>query len=219
MDNKKQLNVFRLTFLNLKSMKFIYFVPLVFLFIVIPFFVKNYTAVHGYGYHTKFLVFSEMERYIPFMASWWIIFGLREYVEGEGRELLRVYKNSLISDFFVIFTWYIIHVFILITLLQIFFANYWIDFIIMTIQGLVFASATFLLMAKFNTIAIPFIVNIFYEIFLIYSNPEGLGFINMLKEDSAVSFNEILLPYLPLFAVSLILIYLGNYFYKKNTAY
>lgn len=97
---EKNLNLLWLTYYHLKSLRFLYWVPLAVLFLLLP--VLSIEHVHSTGMsETTFLkTFMELQRYVPFMATWWILFGLREYAEGNGKELLYVYKPSLLPDFF-----------------------------------------------------------------------------------------------------------------------
>jgi len=44
--------------------------------------------------------------YIPLMSCWWMLLIFREYVEGEGRELLALYEQSKIKDAIFLFVVY-----------------------------------------------------------------------------------------------------------------
>ncbi len=213
---EKAMSLFRLCYYNLKSLKLLYFVPIAVLFLLLPFFSVGHYLSNGLSRLSFELTFMELQRYIPFMATWWVIFGLREYAEGDGRELLRVYKNSLLGDFFLIFFWYILHAALLIFLYALFFESFWMDFLLFFIQAFVFAGMTFFLMLLCRTIAVPFLINVFYEIFCIYSNAEALRFINMVCSGRIERFKMLLLPYLPLLVFAFILIFAGNWVYKKR---
>lgn len=210
------MSLLRLCYYNLKSLKLLYFVPVAVLFLLLPFFSLGHYLSNGLSRLSFELTFMELQRYLPFMATWWVVFGLREYAEGDGRELLRVYKNCLLGDFFLIFFWYILHAAVLIFLYALVFESFWMDFFLFFIQSLVFAGSTFFLMLLCRTIAIPFLINVFYEIFCIYSNVEALKFINMLSVGRIERLDMLLLPYLPLIAFALILIFAGNWIYKKR---
>ena len=213
---EKNLNLLWLTYYHLKSLRFLYWVPLAVLFLLLP--VLSIEHVHSTGMsETTFLkTFMELQRYVPFMATWWILFGLREYAEGNGKELLYVYKPSLLPDFFFIFIWYALHAAVLFALYGIFLENYWMDYLLMMIQSLVFASATFFLMLLCRTIAVPFLINVLYEIFCIYSNMNTLTYINMLSVNRIEQIEDLRLPYLPLFVFAIFLIGGANFFYRKR---
>lgn len=213
---QKNINLLRQAYFHLKSLKLLYFVPIVGLFLLLPFLSVGHFLSFGRGENAFYQTFAEMQRYIPFLASWWVIFGLREYVEGDGKELLHVYKRSLLPDFLLLFIWYMIHVCLLLILYGIFFENYWLDFCLFFIQSLVFAGMTFLLMIVCKTIAVPFLVNIFYEIFCMYSNMDFLHTINMLSVPRIESITDLVLPYLPLLVFAVLLIFAGNVIYTRN---
>lgn len=216
MRAQKYINLLKQAYFHLKSLKLLYFVPIAGLFLLLPFLSIGHILSFGKGENAFYQTFLEMQRYIPFLASWWVIFGLREYAEGEGKELLSVYKHSLLPDFFLLFIWYMVHVALLFTLYGIFYENYWLDFLLFFIQALVFAGMTFFLMIVCKTIAVPFLVNIFYEIFCMYSNMEFLRYINMISVPRIAHITDLALPYLPLLFFALLFIFTGDRFYTRN---
>ena len=213
---EKNLNLLRLTYYHLKSLRFLYWVPLAVLFLLLPVLSIEHVRSTGMSETTFLKSFMELQRYVPFMATWWILFGLREYPEGNGKELLYVYKPGLLPDFFMIFIWYALHVTALIALYGIFLDNYWMDYLLMMVQSLVFASATLFLMLLCRTIAIPFLINVLYEIFCIYSNMSTLTYINMLSVNRIEQIEDLLLPYFPLLIFALFLAVGANFLYRKR---
>lgn len=213
---KKFLNQIRLAYFHLKSLKLLYFVPLVFLFIILPFSTVGDINRYGIDEHTFFVTQINFQVYIPFMSIWWIIFGLREYVEGKGKELLFVYKKSMISDFFIIFIWYFIHVVFLFIMYAILFHPFFDCLIIIFVQSLVFSSVTLFLMSALKTIAIPFLISIFYEIFCMFSKTDALWFMNMLYINSKIEVSGLVLPYLPLAAAAFVLIFISDKVRQKR---
>lgn len=216
MRSEKYMNLLRLLYFHLKSLKLLYFVPVAGLFLLLPFLSVGHVLSFGIGENAFYQTFAEMQRYIPFLATWWVIFGLREYAEGNGKELLHVYKRSLLPDFFLIFFWYMIHVVLLVALYGIFFDGYWLDLCLFSIQALMFAGTTFFLMVVCKTIAIPFLINVFYEIFCMYSNLDFLRYINMLSVPRVEHFTDLSVPYLPLLLFALLLVFAGNKIYSQN---
>ena len=103
---KRYINRLSLIQLTLKGMGILYIVPVVFLFLVLPFltyldFAKGYSPEQCY-----FSTYIMLQIFCPFFAVWWTLFGFREYVEGRIRELLLVYKKSLIVELFLVFVFY-----------------------------------------------------------------------------------------------------------------
>ena len=107
---KRYINRLSLIQLTLKGMGILYIVPVVFLFLVLPFltyldFAKCY-----------FSTYIMLQIFCPFFAVWWTLFGFREYIEGRIRELLLVYKKSLIVELFLVFAFYFLHICVLLGL-------------------------------------------------------------------------------------------------------
>ena len=110
---KRYINRLSLIQLTLKGMGILYIVPVVFLFLVLPFltyldFAKGYSPEQCY-----FSTYIMLQIFCPFFAVWWSLFGFREYVEGRIRELLLVYKKSLIVELFLVFVFYFLHICVL----------------------------------------------------------------------------------------------------------
>lgn len=213
---KKFINQLYLAYFHFKSLKLLYFVPLIFLFIILPFSTAGDINRYGIGEHTFFVTQINFQVYIPFMSIWWVVFGLREYVEGKGKELLFVYKKSMVFDFFIIFIWYFIHVVFLFIMYAIFFHPFFDCLIIIFVQSLVFSSVTLFFMSALKTIAVPFLISIFYEIFCMFSKTDALWFINMLYINNEIEVDSLVLPYLPLVAAALILIFISDKVRQKR---
>lgn len=118
----------------------LYFVPHFFLYVLIPLLGIGYILYHGNGENARGLVFFDIQKFIPFLSVWWILFGLDDYVEGNSSEILRVYKRALLSEFWLMFGWYILHVTLLFLILRIFLESYWMDLPLIIIQCSAFAS-------------------------------------------------------------------------------
>lgn len=95
-------NFFERIYIHLKSIKILFFVPLVAVHIFLP-------IISIISYHNKNLDFymTVMEYSLiimPISSVLWSLFILREYVEGKGNELLYVVKNkNIFLDCFVVF--------------------------------------------------------------------------------------------------------------------
>ena len=135
-----ELSIFRLT---LRKMGLLYFVPHIFLYVLIPLLGIGYLLYHGDGANARGLIFYDFQKFIPFLSVWWILFGLDDYVEGDSSEILHVHKRSLLAEFWLMFSWYILHVAVLFLAFGIFLENYWRDYPLIVTQALAFASVAF----------------------------------------------------------------------------
>ena len=203
----KEVSIFSLT---LRKMGALYFVPHFFLYVLIPLFGIGYILYHGDGENARGLIFFDMQKFIPFFSVWWILFGLDDNVEGNSSEILRVYKRSLLSEFWLMFGWYILHVTLLFFVLGVILESYWLDLPLIIIQCSAFASIAFFLLCVSRTLLLSFLSVLLYEIFSMLSNFGMFTWINMFSLTRVSTLLDLLHPYVLIFAVSIILPFLGN---------
>ena len=208
-----ELSIFRLT---LRKMGLLYFVPHIFLYALIPLLGIGYLLYHGDGANARGLIFYDFQKFIPFLSVWWILFGLDDYVEGDSSEIIRVHKHSLLAEFWLMFSWYILHAAVLFLVFGIFLENYWGDFPLIATQALAFASVAFCLLCATQTLMVPFLLTLLYEIFGMLSNFGVLEWVNLFSLQRMENFSDFLIPYSIVFAFSCAVPFLGNYFYKKR---
>lgn len=125
-----------------------------------------------------------------------------DYVEGDSSEILRVHKRSLLAEFWLMFSWYILHVAVLFLAFGIFLENYWRDYPLIVTQVLAFASVAFCLLCATRTLMVPFLITLLYEIFGMLSNFGVLGWINLFLLQRVESLSDILIPYFIVFVIS-----------------
>ena len=195
---KRYINRLSLIQLTLKGMGILYIVPVVFLFLVLPFltyldFAKGYSPEQCY-----FSTYIMLQIFCPFFAVWWTLFGFREYVEGRIRELLLVYKKSLIVELFLVFVFYFLHICVLLGLYCIILNSNYFNYIFI-----------------FFVLAIPFIISVCYEIFCMTANIDFLKFINMLSSDIPSSTMDIICPYIFILISSIFVFVLSNSCFKR----
>jgi len=214
---QKNLNKLQISYLNLKKMRFSYFVPIIILFAFLPFMSIGYVIADGMVESTYIQTFIDFQRFIPFFCTWWIMFSLNEYVEGKGRELLYIYKKSLLSDYLLLFFWYMLHVVVLLMGYHIFMNSFWMDLILLLIQSCFLSALSFFLMICFRTISVSFLIVLFYEIFCIFSNYGILKWINIFSIRRIENISQLFPHYILILIFSVIMIIMGNILYKRMT--
>ena len=137
-------------------------------------------------------------------------------MEGDSSEILHVHKRSLLAEFWLMFSWYILHVAVLFLAFGIFLENYWRDYSLIVTQALAFASVAFCLLCATQTLMVPFLLTLLYEIFGMLSNFGVLEWVNLFSLQRMENFLDFLIPYSIVFAFSCAVPFLGNYFYKKR---
>lgn len=208
---KKHLNKIIITRLTLKGIGKLYFVPLLFLFVVIPSMTfMNFAA--GYDYDTcYYFSYINIQSFFPFFAIWWTLFGFREYIEGSGREILIVYKKIFLPELLLIYIFYFLHFCILLLFYVIIIRfNYWGYIFIFFCQSFAFFSITISLSIFLKSIAIPFIFSILYEVFCMNANADFLKPINMLSDNFPDNIWSILFPYIFIFLGSTVMLALSK---------
>ncbi len=216
---KRYINHISLIQLTLKGIGFLYIVPVVFLFLVLPFltyldFAKGYSSEQCY-----FSTYIMLQIFCPFFAVWWTLFGFREYVEdveGRCRELLLVYKKSLIVELLLVFVFYFLNICVLFGLYYIILNfNYFKYIFIFFVQAFTFFSISFSISIILKNIAIPFIISVCYEIFCMTANIDFLKFINMLSSSLPSSIIDIICPYIFILICSILVFVLSNSYFKR----
>lgn len=213
---KKFINRISLIRLTLKGMGKLYFVPYIFLFIILPLstqldFVRGYTIEVCYS-----STYIHLQVFLPFFAMWWTLFGFREFVEGESRELLLVYKKSIAVELLLVFIFYLFHICALFGLYCIIYNfNYFNYIFVFAVQAFAFFSICCSISIFLKNIAIPFVIALCYEIFCMSANANFVKFINMLSEDIPKDISGIIYPYVFILIGSVIIFTLANFKFKR----
>ncbi len=205
---KKQL------YLNFRNVKGFYYIPLVFLYIVLP--VLNIATIRQYGVceNAFTIICNDIQKFAPIMCSWWVIFAFKEYIEGDGCEVLYVYKKSIVLDVILIYIWYLIHITILMIVYSFYFTNIWLIFMRIAIQSLFFASGAYLCMFLFKSISISFMFIFVYEIICLFTNFGITKYISIFHSNSPINIRLMVTKNIPVIIISLFFLYLGNRLHK-----
>ncbi len=213
---KKYLNKLSVVYYNLKSIGKSFFVPFVFVYIVIIM-LSVCDKLQGFDTYTCYEnTYLKIQFFCPFFAIWWAVFGFREHIEGKCREILLVYKKSILSELLTVYFLYFINIPVLLLLCYILLQfNYFGFLFIFFVQSFAFFSFAVSLSVLIKNIALPFIICILYEIFCMTANTELTAFINMLSVNIPQDTEGILYPYIFIFAGSVILFVLSNLRFKR----
>lgn len=162
-------------YLSMKNLGFYYFVPIIFLFIVMPY--LSIAEIKEYGIDNAYLgIAVKLEMYIPLLQSWWIVFSMKEYIEGDGNEILYTYeKNKLAKSSYImaICLYYILHVGVLYFAYSFVFEDMLVEYAKTVIQCMFFASSTYMLIYLLKSTTFPLMIVFIYNIFMIFTQ-EGL---------------------------------------------
>lgn len=217
MRTEKNINRIRFLYLTLKGMGIIFFVPYIFIFLILPAatYMENLSGNDFDNlYYYSFVLIQIL---CPFFSIWWSLLGFREFIDGSGKEILLVYKKSIILELFLTYLFYFLHMTAVFAVyVLVFNFNYFPYLIICTAESFAFFAVPLSLAFWLRNMSIPFIIAIIYEIFCIGSNTAGLGFINILAADLPKSIIEMYVFYISVIIISALLLILShNKKYRK----
>ncbi len=75
-------------YLQAKNMKWMFFIPLIVYYILIPLMAYTYTLGPRTPEDINATLVDVSYLYVPVFSVWWLYLSLKEYLEGEGNELL-----------------------------------------------------------------------------------------------------------------------------------
>lgn len=153
------IRFFERIYMQIKGMRVMFFVPLIGYFALIPILSWVLSGSTGFDINTRLSDVCYLV--VPFLSTWWIYMVLKEYVEGDGREVLALGKNILPDIFFYSMMNIICALFILLipTEDQV---NFYL-FIEMIIVAFFMGGLTFFLISFFRNITIAMMLIIFYS--------------------------------------------------------
>lgn len=154
----------RRLYLELKNLRFYYFVPLVVLFILVPLTVL--AALKQYG--DSFPSFSVIcQLYIPCFSPWWSLFILKDYLNSPGKEVLFVYKqrrDSLLGKTIILWVLYVLHILAVFFAATFLFDFVWFLFIAIIIQCMFLTALAYFLAILLQNTFVPLITDFTYSL-------------------------------------------------------
>lgn len=206
----------RQLYYKLRSIKGYYFIPLVFLYVLLP--IINTSTVKALGVNevSISIICTDIQRYIPFMGAWWALFAFKEFVEGEGREVLRVYKRNIILDVFLLYAWYLVHAGLLFIVYSYWLTNLSLDFLRVAAQSFLFLCGAFFFMFMLKSIAITFLLVLAYGLFNFIHLDGTISFITLIRYGRAIDAGTIFIEGVPILIICIVFLIFGNMLYKST---
>lgn len=182
----------RLSIIGIKSLHKVALIPLAVAYILIP--AVNIIAWKNYGidYSLYINIIQFTQLFLPFFSLWWAFFVLREYVEGEGCELLYVYDKS--GQTFIAFLLWLEYIICLIPLYTVYFLCFRMmaaEYVRIVCESLLMFGMLYFIFNLFRSAAITLIPVFVYliinvtakteSVFLFYSLNEITGFQSLEK--------------------------------------
>lgn len=165
----------RQLYLSFKNLKWFYFVPLIVLYLFIP--LSNLLNFKAIGLDLCYTIVTDTaQRVIPITATWWVFCVLKEYIEGDGNELLYAYLKgkTLGIDILFVFCWYCVHVAVLFFGYSYFFNNMLLEYVRMIVQSFVLVSALYFLIYAFKSTSIAYMMILVYFIMTLFFSKDTI---------------------------------------------
>lgn len=208
----------KLMYLSMKNLKVYYFIPLIFLYIVIPILDIGLINMSGNIENAYLSIFAEAEKYIPILSLWWTTFIFKEYIDGDGNEVLYCIESSRklkIYHIALIFIWYIIHVSILFLVYSIFWDNVFLEFSKTVIQCFFFTSLVYMLIYTLKSTTISFMLLLIYELMSLFINSKFINYISIFQKEEEILLQNITTKYSIYFLVGTLFLIIGMYKNKR----
>lgn len=208
----------KLIYFSMKNLKTYYFIPLIFLYILIPILDFGLVNMTGNIENAYVTIFRESEKYIPILSLWWTTFIFKEYIDEDGNEILYCVEPSgklKIHHVALIFIWYIMHVSILFLVYGLFWDNVLLEFLKTVIQCFFFTSLLYMLIYTLKSTIISFMVILIYELLSLFINSEFINYINIFGTGDRISLHTITTKYFIFFLVGILFLIVGMYKNKR----
>lgn len=206
------------TYFSFKNLKGYYFIPLFILYIFLPILNIGMIYMTQSVENSYFWIFKEAEKYIPILSVWWITFIFKEYIEGDGNEILYCINGlGKVKAFqiFLILIWYIMHVSILFIGYSMFLNNVFLEFLKTVIQCFFFTSLAYMLIYTLKSTTISFMVLLIYELLAIFTNSEIVNYISIFEKGEKIILRTITTKYSLVLLLSIVFFIIGVYKNKK----
>lgn len=201
---KKNLDTLLIRF---KTMGKMAFVPLIVLFIILPvIFINSYMI----DMMQDAVIMMLTSIFVPILSVWWVLMFLKEFIESDGNEVLFVYgKKSQLSSVIILSVLYMVCVCVLLCVCGIFFPTLFLWLLCLLMTCVLNVGLAYFLAFLTRSIAITFVPILFIA---------ALPFINrsLLLFDGGLSWEKVLIFYLPQALVGVLFMFLGHLLNKKK---
>lgn len=176
----------RLLYLIFKKHKLAYLLPVVIILAVVPLMI--YLKVQAFGI-AAVNPSGTTQMLVPMLSTWWIFLCFKEYVEGDGVELLYTYlpkRKSKLQDIFLLYLWYALHVIMLHVGLSYWFHGMVWECIRILIQCYFFIMFYYMLMYILKSTSISYmVVFVYYFMTMFFARHTIFELINVFTEEPA----------------------------------
>lgn len=199
-------------YLSFKNLKGYYLIPVIIVLVFLPILTIGITYMVGDVEGSRILVFREIEKFVPLLSLWWIVFIFKEYVEGDGNELLYCVGGSgkvKLTQVLLAFFWYVTHIGALFLGYSIFWDNIFLEFLKIVIQCFFFTSSFYMLIYTLKSTTISFMLLLVYKLFALFTNSGISNYISVFEKGEHINLSIIATKYLIVLIVAFFFLIIG----------
>lgn len=180
---KRRCRILKLAFRNIGKL---YFFPAAAAVLLAPLIALAYRMNMTDQQMCFLLISRSFQLLLPVLLIWWIYFALREQIEGNGREVLWVYRAGafdLLPDLLLIWLWYALHMAFAVFIASLWISPMWSLYLHLLIQSLFYMGVFCLISGLSGSAAAGFLTVLAYYFASSFFASDALTRISMLLTD------------------------------------
>jgi hypothetical protein len=186
---------------------------LVILFVLLP--VSSYLSIRALGVEESFLnIMNVAQTFIPIFSTWWIFCMLKEYIEGDGKELLYIYKKlgkSRLANILLLFTWYCLHIAVLFAGYSVLYGIVVLEYLRIVMQSFLLSGVFYMLTYFLKRTSVSYMFVIIYYLFSLFlGKDESFQYIGVFTMSSVMSIDLLLGKYIFIVCAGILFFTLGG---------
>ncbi len=213
-------NLFFRTFLHLKSIGVLVYIPLIIINVILP--LLTYLVYRQYGISSRLEIsIQEYSQWLlPLACVWWPMFVMKEYIEGDGRELLYINKTSnRFLDLFLLFIISILNVALIFLVYTSLIPYMKYEYIRILIICFLYFSIVYTIGFTTNSSAFTVLSVILYTLVNVYYGREQNKNILIYLSTQRLTMKSFISNYLPLLIMGIVLLIFCIIFNKKRNVF
>lgn len=216
MSNKKYIRNVLLKFgIEMKSTNYTFLYPIGVLWFFLPILIWMIYGHYGHGEELYSWIIRLYQIFAPIMSVWCPLIISGEYIEGDGHELLYVYRKNIIALYIVFFNLSCLILAVPFVQYTSMYSNMILEYVRIVIECFFYCGACYMLVYVLRSISITFMVIIIYTLCSTYFGNGGTN-IFIYYDILPISADMFKNVYLPLALIGLAFLMCG-YIYNNNT--
>lgn len=151
-------------FLELKNMGVFVFGPIVICCLCLPLYFFYCENNPYYAPHLQEFIITKSDYVIPIFSIWWLYFSMREYIEGDGRELLLTGRKSKCINCLIYYALYMVMLIPVMILYQRWIQKPWNMYGKYAIVCFFYCGVAYFLLFSLRSMAVSFLIQLVFTL-------------------------------------------------------